>query len=168
MTEPAAPSSTSDPELEQALERARTTNPAGTGFNKGTLAMAALILAGGGFLGGYLVDGRGGDELSGPGGMVVHEGPGPGDVRPANLTIGTIESISGNTFTVKTESGDSVKVQVVDDTTIRINKEGSITDLAKGDNVVVNGQRDGDTIEAENVGSGMVMRKEGGAARIGG
>ena len=168
MTEPAAPSSTSDPELEQALERARTTNPASPGLNKGTLALAALILAGGGFLGGFLIGGNGAGAQEGPGGMVVHEGPGPGDVRPANLTIGTIESISGNTFTVKTESGDTVKVQVVDDTTIRINKEGSIADLAKGDNVVVNGQRDGDTIEAENVGSGMVMRKEGGAARVGG
>ena len=59
-------------------------------------------------------------------------------------------------------------MQVVDNTTIRINKEGSISDLTKGDNVVVNGQRDGDTIEAENVGSGMVMRKEGGPAKIGG
>lgn len=167
MTEPATPS-TSDPELEQALERARTTNPAGAGLNKGTLALAALILAGGGFLGGYLVGGNGAGAQEGPGGMVVHEGPGPGDVRPANLTIGTIESISGNTFTVKTESGDTVKVQVVDDTTIRINKEGTISDLTKGDNVVVNGQRDGDTIEAENVGSGMVMRKEGGPAKIGG
>lgn len=168
MTDPSTPSATPDSELEQALERARTANPAGPGLNKGTLALAALILAGGGFLGGYLAGGRGGDELGGPGGMVVHEGPGPGDVRPANLTIGTIESISGDTFTVKTESGDIVKVQVVDDTTIRINKEGSISDLAKGDDVVVNGQRDGDTIEAENIGSGMVMRKEGGAARIGG
>ena len=168
MTEPATPSSTSDPDLEQALERARTTNPAGPGLNKGTLALAALILTGGGFLGGYLVGGNGAGAPEGPGGMVVHEGPGPGDVRPANLTIGTIESISGNTFTVKTQSGDTVKVQVVDDTIIRINKEGSITDLTKGDDVVVNGQRDGDTIEAENVGSGMVMRKEGGPAKIGG
>ena len=67
MTEPAAPSSTSDPELEQALERARTTNPAGAGLNKGTLALAALVLAGGGFLGGYLVGGSGaGAQLSGP------------------------------------------------------------------------------------------------------
>jgi hypothetical protein len=170
MTEPATPSSTSDPQLEQALERARTTNPAGPGLNRGTLALAALILAGGGFLGGYLVGGRSGDELSGTGGFSqrMDGAGGPGGGMPANLTIGTIESISGDTFTVKTESGDTVKVQVVDDTTIRINKEGSISDLTNGDNVVVNGQRDGDTIEAENVGSGMVMRKEGGAARIGG
>jgi hypothetical protein len=75
--------------------------------------------------------------------------------------MGTIQSISGNTFTVRTESGDTVKVEVVDDTTIRINKEGSVTDLAKGDNVVVNGQRDGDTIEAENVGTGMMLRRNG-------
>jgi hypothetical protein len=161
MTEPTTPT-TSDSELEQALERARTANPAGPGVNKGTLSLAALILAGGGFLGGYLVGGQNAAGPEGPGGMVMRGGPagGPGGM-PANLTMGTIQSISGNTFTVKTESGDSVKVEVVDDTTIRINKEGSVTDLAKGDNVVVNGQRDGDTIEAENVGTGMMLRRDG-------
>jgi len=155
----------SDSDLEQALQRARTSKPAGTGPNKGTLALTGLILAGGGFLGGYLVGGHGASGPEGPGGMVVRaDGPGggPGGSMPANLTMGTIESISGNTFTVKTESGDTVKVQVVKDTTIRINKEGSIKDLAKGDNVVVNGQRDGDTIDAENVNSGMMLRRDKG------
>jgi hypothetical protein len=154
-----------DPDLEQALERARTAKPAGPGLNKATLALAGLILAGGGFLGGYLVGGPGASGPEGPGGMVVRAvgpGGGPGGSMPANLTMGTIESISGNTFTVKTESGDTVKVQVVDGTTIRINKEGSIKDLAKGDNVVVNGQRDGDTIDAENVTSGMMLRRDKG------
>lgn len=169
MTEPSTP--TSDSELEQALERARTANPAGAGLNKGTLALAALILAGGGFLGGYLVGGSSGDDPIASGGFSQRmDGPGggPDGGMPANLTMGTIESISGNTFTVKTESGETVKVQVVDDTTIRINKEGSVKDLTKGDNVVVNGQRDGDTIEAENVGSGMIMRREGGPQGGGG
>jgi hypothetical protein len=169
MTDPTA-STTSDTELEQALERARTAAPAGPALNKGTLSLAALILAGGGFLGGYLVGGQGAGDQEGPGGMVVRGGPagGPGGGMPANLTMGTIQSISGNTFTVKTESGDTVKVQVVDDTTIRINKEGSIKDLTRGDNVVVNGQRDGDTIEAENVGSGMMMERKGDSVGVGG
>jgi len=174
MTEPSTPTTT-DPEIEQALERARTAKPAGPGLNKGTLSLAALVLAGGGFLGGYLVGGSanngGGGEQAGPGGgMVVRGGPGegPGGGMPANVTMGTIQSISGNTFTVKTESGDTVKVQVVDDTTIRINKEGTVKDLTKGDNVIVNGQRDGDTIEAQNVGTGMIMRREGGPQGGGG
>ena len=170
MTESSTPSSTPDPELQQALKRARTAKPAGSNLNTGTLALAGLILAGGGFLGGYLVGGKGANGQEGPGGMVIRaDGPvGPGGSKPANLTMGTIESISGDTFTVKTESGDTVKVQVVDDTTIRINKEGSIKDLTTGDNVVVNGQRDGDTIEAENVGTGMMLRREGGPAGAGG
>jgi len=169
MTEPSTPT-TSDSELEQSLERARTTNPTRPGLNKGTLSLAALILLGGGFLGGYLVGGRSADGMEGPGGMVVRaDGPGgPGGGMPANLTIGTIQSISGNTFTVKTDSGDTVKVEVVDDTAIRINKEGTVNDLTKGENVIVNGQRDGDTIEAENVGTGMMARREGGSARVGG
>jgi len=170
MTEPSAQT---DSDLEQALERARIAKPARSGINPATLALAGLLLVGGGFLGGYLVGGNTAGAQEGPmaGGMVVRgEGPGggPGGGMPANLTMGTITSISGDTFTVRTESGDSVKVQVVDGTTIRINKEGTVTDLAKGDNVVVNGQRDGDTIEAENVGSGMMMRRNDSADGAGG
>lgn len=169
MTEPSAQT---DADLEQALERARIAKPTRSGINPATLALAGLLLAGSGFLGGYLIGGNTAGAQEGPmaGGMVVRgEGPGGGPGgQPANLTIGTIESISGDTFKVKTESGDSVKVQVVDGTSIRINKEGTIQDLAKGDNVVVNGQRDGDTIEAENVGSGMMMRREGGPKGVGG
>lgn len=166
MTEPSTP--TSDSELEQALERARTANPARPGMNTGTLSLAALILLGSGFLGGYLVGGGSDDVMKGPGDITVSGPGGPGGGMPANLTIGTIQSISGDTFTVKTDSGDTVKVKVVDDTSIRINKEGTVDDLAKGENVIVNGQRDGDTIEAENVGTGMIARREGGSVRVGG
>ena len=167
MTEASTP--ISDSKLEEALERARTAPANGSGPTKATLALAGAVLLGGGFLGGYLVGSQRGDDLAGPAGMRV-DGPGggPGVSMPANLTMGTIASISGDTFTVRTESGGTVKVRVVDDTTIRINKEGSIKDLAKGDNVVVNGQRDGDTIEADNVGTGMMLRREGGPAGAGG
>ena len=166
MTEPTA----SDAELEQALEQARTRHANGPGLTAGTLALAGLVLAGGGFLGGYLVGDNGAGPDDGPGGMVVRgEGPGGGPMGgPANLTIGTIESISGDTFTVKTDAGDTVKVQVVDDTSIRINKEGTVKDLTEGDDVVVNGQRDGDTIEAENIGSGMMVHRVGGPSGAGG
>ena len=167
MTEPTTTPSAPDPELEQALERARTATPSGPGLSMGTLALAGLILAGGGFLGGYLVGVQDTGGAEGPGGMVMRGG-GPGGGMPPNLTMGTIQSISGSTFTVKTESGDTVKVEVVDDTTIRINKEGTVKDLATGDNVVVNGQRDGDTIEAENIGTGMMLRREGGPEGAGG
>lgn len=161
--------STSD-EINQALERARTKQPGG--LNAGTLALAGLVLAGGGFLGGYLVGQNGagpGGDPEGPGGMVVRgEGPGGPGGGPANLTLGTIESISGDTFTVKTDSGSTVTVKVGDDTEIRINREGTVEDLTKGDNVVVNGQRDGDIIEAENVGSGMMLRRGGPEGGVGG
>jgi hypothetical protein len=154
-----------DSELEQALERARTTTPT-AGPNKATLGLAGAVLLGTGFLGGYLV---GGDSRAedGPGDAMVVRGEGPGGAggpgmgRPANLTIGTIQSISGDIVTVKSDTGDTVKVKIDDDTTVRVTKEGGIDDLAQGDNIVVNGQRDGDTIHAEDVGSGMMMRKGG-------
>ncbi|HUP98982.1 MAG TPA: hypothetical protein VM093_00835 [Aeromicrobium sp.] len=162
-----------DSELEQALERARaSTVTRGDGPNKATLGLAGAVLLGAGFLGGYVLGGRGGPD-KGPGdGLVVNgagpDGPGPaGMARPANLTMGTITSKSGDTLTVKSDTGDTVKVKIGHGTNVRINKEGSIDDLNKGDNVVVNGQRDGDTIDAEDVGSGMMLRK-GGPAGAGG
>ena len=159
-----APTEPTDSDLEQALERARTAKPAGPGINKGTLALASVVLAGGGFLGGYLAGGQGAGGPEGPGGMVMRgEGPGGGPgIMPANLTMGTIQSISGNTITIKTESGDTVKAKISDGTIVEVTKDGSIKDLTKGDNVVVNGQRDGDTIDAEDVHSGMLLRKDKG------
>lgn len=160
MTEP------TDNQLDQALQRARDTKPSGLGVTKATLILGGALLAGAGFLGGYLVgdhslgsDSPGDFSMRGNGPGGGPGGGGPGMTRPANLTIGTIESISGTTLTVKTDSGDTVKVKIGDATTVRINKEGSAADLTKGDNVVVDGQRDGDTVTADNVSSGMMMRR---------
>jgi thiosulfate/3-mercaptopyruvate sulfurtransferase len=50
--------------------------------------------------------------------------------------------------TLKTTSGTTVKATIGSDTNVNITTSGSVTDLAKGDEIVVNGQRDGDTIEA--------------------
>jgi hypothetical protein len=152
------------PDLDQALERARTSTPPGSGPGRTTLGLAGAVLVGTGFLGGYLVGGHTGDEAAGPGGMVMRAGGpggGPGGMtRPANLTIGTIKSISGNTVTLKSDTGDTVKVKITGDTTVRVTKEGSVKDLSKGDNIVVDGQRDGDTVTADNVNSGGLFRRQ--------
>jgi hypothetical protein len=70
--------------------------------------------------------------------------------------------------TLKTTSGTTVKATIGSDTNVNITTSGSVTDLAKGDEIVVNGQRDGDTIEAEFVSKGrgfgprMERRSDGG------
>lgn len=173
------PNSTSA-ELSAALEQARAQTPTSSGANKATLGLAGALLLVGGFVGGYVTkDATAGGD--GPGGSVVRaggpgggfgggqQGGGPGGGaggRPVNLTIGTITKVDGTTVTIKTTDGKTVKATIGDDTNVNVTKTGSVKDLAKGDEIVVNGQRDGDTIEAEFVSKGRAFGP-GGQRRAG-
>jgi len=147
-------------ELSAALDQARTKAPVSAGVTKATLGLAGALLLIGGFVGGYVT----GDATSGggdrPGGTFARM-DGPGNAmqggRPVNLTIGKITKVDGNTVTIKTTSGSTVKATIGSDTTVNISKTGSVKDLAKGDEIVVNGQRDGDTIAAEFVSKGRAF-----------
>lgn len=161
--EPAFPAGGASAELSAALEQARAKAPVSAGVNKATLGLAAALLLVGGFVGGYLTkDATSGDNdvraggtftrMGGPGGGQA--GPGGG---PKNLTIGTITKVDGNTVTIKTTSGSTVKATIGSDTNVNVTKTGSVKDLAKGDEIVVNGQRDGDTIAAEFVSKGRAF-----------
>jgi hypothetical protein len=164
MTGSNEPTGGASAELAEALEQARTKAPVSAGVNKATLGLAAAVLLIGGFVGGYLTSDAtsgGGDRpdatftrMGGPGGAKPGGGPGGG---PVNLTIGTITKVDGDTVTIKTTSGSTVKATIGSDTNVNITKTGSIKDLAKGDEIVVNGQRDGDTIAAEFVSKGRAF-----------
>lgn len=167
MSEPNEPTQSggASAELSAALEQARAKAPSSTSANRATLGLAAALLLVGGFVGGYLTKDAtsGGDDraggnftrMAGPGGQ---GGPGGGQGgRPMNLTIGTITKVDGSTVTIKTTSGTTVKATIGSDTNVNITKTGSIKDLAKGDEIVVNGQRDGDTIAAEFVSKGRAF-----------
>jgi len=167
-------------ELSAALEQARAKPSSSSGANKATLGLAAALLLVGGFVGGYLTkdvtsggnDRAGGNftRMGGPGGGFGGGGQGgPGGGGPQNLTIGTITKVDGTTITIKTTSGTTVTATIGSDTNVNVTKSGSIKDLAKGDEIVVNGQRDGDTIAAEFVSKGRTFgprleRRTGNAA----
>jgi hypothetical protein len=157
MSEPNDPITTSA-ELAAALEQARAQGQDKPGANKATLGLVAALLLVAGFGGGYLTkDATSGGEGPGRGNFTRMGGPGgggPGAGGPQNLTIGTITKVDGNTVTIKTTSGATVKATIGSDTNVNVTKAGSVKDLAKGDQIVVNGQRDGDTIEAEFVSKG--------------
>lgn len=157
MSEPHDPNSTSA-ELSAALEQARAKAPDKPGANKATLGLVAALLLVAGFAGGYLTkDATAGGAGPGGGNFTRMGGPGGGGSGgggPQNLTIGTITKVDGNTVTIKTTSGTTVKATIGSDTNVNVTKTGSVKDLAKGDQIVVNGQRDGDTIEAEFVSKG--------------
>jgi hypothetical protein len=164
-------------ELSAALEQARTKGPDQPGAGKATLILAGALLVVAGFIGGYVTKGttssddvRGGfSRAAGPAGVGANQGGGPIGGGPQNLTIGTITKIDGNTVTIRTTSGATVKATIGSDTNVSVTTSGSVKDLAAGDDIVVNGQRDGDTIEAEFVSKGrafgprMERRAEGGS-----
>ena len=137
-----------------------------------TLALGAAAIVAVGFLGGYVVsdatadEGPFGHQLAG-GHVMVAPGPhgaggpdGPmGGMRgrqdgPPNVTVGTVKSIDGDTITLTTAEGDTAKVTIGSDAEVMVTKKGTASDLSDGDEIVVHGQRDGDTIEADMVSKG--------------
>ena len=67
-------------------------------------------------------------------------------------TIGTIEKIEGDTITVKTMNGSSIKVVTSSSTTFQKMVSGTLSDLRTGDTVTVSGETNDDgTVQATNV-----------------
>jgi hypothetical protein len=123
------------------------------------VAIAALGLIAGLFIGKSMDDSSGQAAFPngfGPSGPVGDGGGGAGLPNGANgqFTIGTIESIDGDTITVATTDGGTVTIEVGDGTQIQVTDEGSISDLAEGDTIVATGSRSGDTIDADSISEG--------------
>lgn len=76
---------------------------------------------------------------------------GPGGMGPVT---GEVSSVDGDSFVVSTDSGD-VTVTMTDDTTIVIERQGSVSDLSEGDDVFVHTHTDDDGAEwAERIVTG--------------
>lgn len=109
----------------------------------GSSASAAAPAArqgGGGFRGGAGTDGA-----TPPSGAPGRNGFNRG-------TIGTIDHVDGTTIYVKTQDGKVVKVSTTDTTKVELSKPGAVTDLAAGNQVVVQGQAGDDgTVAAQTV-----------------
>lgn len=147
---------------------ARPSGPGSLTLGRATLGLGAAAVVAVGFLGGYVVkdataDERGFDRgmMVGPmgaggpggGGRPMMEGPGPNG-RSANIAIGTVKSIDGKTVTLTTPDGRTTTVTIGSDASVMVTTKGTAADLAKGDEIVVHGQRDGDIIEADVVSKG--------------
>jgi cytochrome c-type biogenesis protein CcmE len=70
---------------------------------------------------------------------------------PGGGTNGTVERIDGSTVTLSAQDGSSVEVTTSDDTVVAIAETGSADDVDEGDQVLVMGTADGDTLAAERV-----------------
>ena len=62
-----------------------------------------------------------------------------------------LHKIEGNTLTVTTNQGDTVTVQIADDTPVLKEVAGSKSDLAVGTRVLVVGERSGTNVAARSI-----------------
>ena len=91
--------------------------------------------------------------------------------RDMDRVMGTVVSVSGDSLTIKPETGDNVTVKVSSDTRIRKNREeAKLADLKAGDHVFAAGKLGSDKVLAASLvgvgemrgGAGMVMMGPGG------
>ncbi len=78
--------------------------------------------------------------------------PGPNSGNQVAVVRGTITSISGDSWTIDTQRGVSITVQLTSSTEFGTpNQSQSASDFAVGDEVIVLGSRSGDTVTAIRV-----------------
>jgi len=84
---------------------------------------------------------NGGNFPGGPGASFVPgggNGPGGGVFGAGGVTLeGTVESVSGDTLTIRTADGQTVDVKLPADTTFHTQGAASSSDVASGSNVLV-------------------------------
>lgn len=85
------------------------------------------------------------------------------------FTSGTIESIDGDTITLKLTDGSTVKVTTSSSTTVSKTAKSTVSALAKGDEVAVVGAADSNgNVTATSVSEGALIGGFGGRPRPGG
>lgn len=109
---------------------------------------------GGGQQGGQGRQGQEGQEGQGDQG---DQGTGQSGGGRGGMTVGTVQRVEGGKVYVQTADGSVVTVNTTDETSVRVTKEGKVTDLKPGGAVVVRGAAADDgsvTATAINEGAG--------------
>lgn len=153
------------------------------------LALIAVLIAAGGFLGGVLVQkGSEGGSASGlPNGLPSFlnkeggegsgsEGSGgfPAGFPGANSSAavsGTVSSVNGRTIYVKDSEGSTVAVRVEDGSKVSRDSNVSVKKIHPGDSVVVQGSKHASTVKASSIAateSGLETSASGGFPTSGG
>lgn len=125
--------------------------------NIGIMILVAVIIAAGSFYGGTLYAGTqktaGGANQRNGAGFAGGARPGGGANRSgAGFVTGSIIKSDATTITVKMRDGSSKIIYLSDATTVGKTVAGTKSDLAIGDNVMVNGKANADgSVVADNV-----------------
>lgn len=124
-----------------------------------TIAIAVVVAGAAGFYGGMIY----GKSSGTPAGVAqgnlrnsqqagMYYGMGRGNGQSGNLVNGQILSKDDKSITVKMNDGSSKIVFVSGSTRVTKSAEGSLSDLAAGENVTVNGTANGDgSVTAQSV-----------------
>jgi hypothetical protein len=119
-----------------------------------TLGLAALAIAGGGFIGGVEVQkGQGGSSTpaasqaasfaSRGGGGGARFGP-PGGQQAGDFTAGTVANKHGRTLYVKDQSGNTIRIKTSSNAKVTRTASTSANGVHPGDTVIVTGTKHGD------------------------
>lgn len=103
-------------------------------------------------------------QRNGTGQQQNQQGPGAFAGGFGAATAGTIVSVDGDTMTVRTAAGSTVKVTLSSSTAIRITNSGAPSDLKAGARVLVLGPNTNGTVAARSVTSGSAIATPGGSA----
>jgi hypothetical protein len=126
--------------------------------------VALLVVGGVGFYSGQLIGGRlaaqnraqaaqqffsqRGGNGAGQGGQGGQGGAFRGNGGGA---AGTVSEVSGDSITITTRNGQTLKVQLTANGTVRKQVDGQLSDIKQGDQIVAIGTQNGDTFEANSI-----------------
>src|SRR4051812_29479538 len=129
--------------------------------------VALLVVAGAGFYSGDIVGGRaaasnraaaaagffsqrGGGGQGGAQGNGQGGGQAGGGFRGGGAT-GMVSAVDGNTITITTRNGQTMKVELAANGTVRKQVDGQLSDITTGEQIVAIGTQNGDTFQATSI-----------------
>jgi hypothetical protein len=62
-----------------------------------------------------------------------------------------VSAVDGNTITLNTRNGQTMKVQLAADGTVRKQVDGQLSDITTGEQIVATGTQNGDTFQATSI-----------------
>ncbi|MGO2655731.1 MAG: hypothetical protein ACTH93_07860 [Pseudoclavibacter sp.] len=131
-----------------------------------TGGLTAVILIGLGFLGGTVfaqgASTSAGSIQQGPGGTggqgapmgAAPDGEAASGGMLSGLTSGTITRVSDGTITIKTQSGETTTINTGSGTSVTTTQQGTVSDLAVGDSIRVQGEESNGSIMAQSITEG--------------